>query len=719
MPGKILQYPDLDLAKIVGIVGIVNGGTDGDTAPEAVTNLGGVSRSSIGHAGGPVPIKANGEIDITFFDVITGAFVTLTGPATLQSGQPGSYPITNYDSFKTYNLSCLSGSVSRSGNMITYTAPLTGGVAGFNINGRTVEINVIVPTIVQPVVSVANLNTANGSAFSVSINTDTHEGTDWQLATDVNFTNIVQQLVNSASNKLSWPLSGLSAPVTYYVRARYKGTAYGYGEWSTPVSFTTVLTPFVSQPTITSPSNGSTNNSNVPSFTSSAYAPMNGAGTHQSSDWQLSEVNDFSSTVDWIENNTTNKTSWTNLETILKQNTVYYARVRYKSSDGLTSAWSPVISFTVFDSTGITFTVTPNTTTVNEGSNVTFNVAASSIPNGSLLKYNIVVGNPPNFASANDFGNGTDNNSPKGSFVFNNNTASFVITTFNDNVLESNETFYAEILTSTKYRNGVSSTFVDNANVHLEAQSTNVTIVANDQPVYTIVVKDVLNNIITAVQEAATAKFYITTTNVPDGTVLYWSVSGTNIGATEFNPSLLTGSVTINSNAGLVNLTPDNEGVVEGNEAFTFDLKTGSQSGTIVASAGPVTIIDSGASESPWLLGADFDSNFNDPLNLAIGVTLNNNSGNVSAAHVAYSNYPFVSIMTTSGNIPPGTVIGISANDSMDGPPYSVGNYDIVISGTPNQAGSFTATITLTNPMYYSGASFQYIKSFTKTFVVS
>jgi hypothetical protein len=142
MPGKLLQYPDLDLAKIIGIVGIVNGGTDGDTAPEAVTNLGGVSRSTIGQTNGPVPLDSNGRINISYFDATLGETVTITGPSSLNTNQQGSYAITNYDSFRTYTLTASAGSVNRNGNTITYTAPANAGLAGFAINGRQIDITI-------------------------------------------------------------------------------------------------------------------------------------------------------------------------------------------------------------------------------------------------------------------------------------------------------------------------------------------------------------------------------------------------------------------------------------------------------------------------------------------------------------------------------------------------------------------------------------------------
>ena len=71
-----------------------------------------------------------------------------------------------------------------------------------------------------------------------------HEGTDWQLATDPGFVNIVQSVTNNSVNRTSWQVTDLLPGTDYYVRCRHKGTTYGYGEWS-PVTKLTTKTLFL------------------------------------------------------------------------------------------------------------------------------------------------------------------------------------------------------------------------------------------------------------------------------------------------------------------------------------------------------------------------------------------------------------------------------------------------------------------------------------------
>jgi hypothetical protein len=78
------------------------------------------------------------------------------------------------------------------------------------------------------------------STISVQNGTDTHFSTDWQVATDANFTNIVQQSLNDQTDKTLWTnTTSFPNSSTIYVRVRYKGTTLGYSSYSSTISFTT------------------------------------------------------------------------------------------------------------------------------------------------------------------------------------------------------------------------------------------------------------------------------------------------------------------------------------------------------------------------------------------------------------------------------------------------------------------------------------------------
>ena len=188
-----------------------------------------------------------GKLPASVVDPSVVGGISIKGATTLTTNQISTYVITDYDSGTAYVLSAISGSVSRSGDTITYNAPSIAGTGGFVINGRTFSVSITQPTVNTPsVTSPVNGTTGLGSsvtitssAFSVSGISDTHYSSDWQVATDSGFTNVVKSSLNDTVNKVSWTVSGLNPSTVYYVRVRYKGTTLSYSGYSTIVSFTT------------------------------------------------------------------------------------------------------------------------------------------------------------------------------------------------------------------------------------------------------------------------------------------------------------------------------------------------------------------------------------------------------------------------------------------------------------------------------------------------
>ena len=92
------------------------------------------------------------------------------------------------------------------------------------------------------------------------------------------------------------------------------------------------------------------------------------------------------------------------------------------------------------------------------------------------------------------------------------------------------------------------------------------------------------------VNEGSALTINVTTTNVPGLTQLYWTVSEGN----NFVES--SGDVTISNQVGYPNgtfeVTPTADATTEGSETFTVSLRTGSISGTVVATSDPITIND-------------------------------------------------------------------------------------------------------------------------------
>ena len=97
------------------------------------------------------------------------------------------------------------------------------------------------------------------------------------------------------------------------------------------------------------------------------------------------------------------------------------------------------------------------------------------------------------------------------------------------------------------------------------------------------------------INEGITVIFTFNTTNVPDGTVLYWSNSGSS-SAADFAQAVNNGSVIVYSNTASIFLTPNQDLITEGAETIIIQLRSDSISGTILATSSTVNIADTSVS---------------------------------------------------------------------------------------------------------------------------
>jgi large repetitive protein len=99
------------------------------------------------------------------------------------------------------------------------------------------------------------------------------------------------------------------------------------------------------------------------------------------------------------------------------------------------------------------------------------------------------------------------------------------------------------------------------------------------------------------VNEGQSITWSISTNNVANGTVLYWELSG-GVSAADFTQAATSGQFTINNSQGTVSLTVSNDLTTEGTEQFTFQVRSGSPSGPIVAGLN-ATIQDTSLTPAP------------------------------------------------------------------------------------------------------------------------
>lgn len=353
------------LAAVAGVVSRVN---------EVITYT---APDSMGTYGFSLNGKTYGIV-IDYYDVVTPNIVS---PANEATNQPGAVTLTSNafameggidvhvssdweistsGNFDVLLASTMDDAVNKTSWLVSNLTPNTVYFARVrykaNISGYSAWSPIIsfttsatfapnAPSVVSPAADAVDVSlalTVTGSAFDAYV-TDTHHSSDWQIATDSGFTNIVRSATDDTLNKTSWAVTGLIDLTVYYVRVRYKGTTWGYSDWSAVSQFTTIQANSINTPEIVAPTANALGVSLSPNLSSSAFSVTGGSDSHLSSDWQIATDSGFTTIVKSTSNDTGNKTTWS--VTGLLPNTVYYARTRHKGSVLPYSAWSTTVIF--------------------------------------------------------------------------------------------------------------------------------------------------------------------------------------------------------------------------------------------------------------------------------------------------------------------------------------------------------------------------------------
>lgn len=189
--------------------------------------------------------------------------------------------------------------------------------------------------------------TLTGGAFSNTRDQDTHEMTDWEIVPTAGGEAVWQSL-NNSSNKttIKVPSAKLQVGTAYTAKVRYKGTKYGWSNW-TEEQFTTVsIYAVVSTPTITGPT---TEVERFQIFSGSAFTMETGQGSHDVTDWILVKSSEPEVEIWSSKNDSVNKTTCPSLKTVLEISTEYILKVRYH--DATNNIWSEygTLTFTTVD----------------------------------------------------------------------------------------------------------------------------------------------------------------------------------------------------------------------------------------------------------------------------------------------------------------------------------------------------------------------------------
>lgn len=229
---------------------IVNGGTSARTQSTGVTNLKVLSLTKKGIPNNPIPLDSDGFVPQSFMPTQLLSTLNVVGPLFTLASTQATYVITDFDFRTQYTLAVIGdGSVSRSQDTITYTAPAQKSTNGDGFTLNSVNYNITVgPSVVKPPKILTPVDLANNipstytfttTAFETLGATQAHTSSTWEVATDIDFVDIVFSTIEDTVNKTSWSVSGLEPITRYYVRVKHTGSVSGDSYWSSVVRFQT------------------------------------------------------------------------------------------------------------------------------------------------------------------------------------------------------------------------------------------------------------------------------------------------------------------------------------------------------------------------------------------------------------------------------------------------------------------------------------------------
>ena len=290
--------------------------------------------------------------------------VSLVGPSLVYPDTSNTYTITDYSDFSTYEASASRGTATIDGDTVTLVVGAGEASGSLDLivtrDGLDVVHEVAVgeqsiarPSLVYPGNGDTDVDlqpTLQASSFQTyPAGSDTHVSSDWQIATDDGFVNIVVSTTADQQNLTSWPLpESLPIDTLVYARMRQTGNSLGQTEWSPVISFTTT-NQYIVTPTITSPADGATGVPEQPVLEVSAFA-TNPAGvdTHAATSWW---IYDSLGAIIWQSlNDTTNLTSIAPPAGVIEESGVYRPAAQFHGTTLPDSAVSPEVTFTASDS---------------------------------------------------------------------------------------------------------------------------------------------------------------------------------------------------------------------------------------------------------------------------------------------------------------------------------------------------------------------------------
>jgi len=268
----------------------------------------------------------------------------------------------------------------------------------------------------------------------------------------------------------------------------------------------------------------------------------------------------------------------------------FYIRIRTNSVTGNEVATSPLITINDTSSTPTppvpTYSIVSTATNINEGVALPINVITANVTNGTQLYWSVAAMSTPTINQ--DFIDLT------GSVTITNNSGSFNVFPKLDQLTEGPEVFVVLL----RLNNSINGSVVaysglitindtsfdgqDPEDPDPEPEPENPT----PSPAYNLAGPATIN------ENGGNNNYTVSTANVADTTILYWSINGTLNDFTAIN-----GFFTITTNMGNFNLAAIADKLTEIDESYTISIRTGTTSGTVVATL-PITVKNTSSNTS-------------------------------------------------------------------------------------------------------------------------
>lgn len=211
--------------------------------------------------------------------------------------------------------------------------------------------------------------------------------------------------------------------------------------------------------------------------------------------------------------------------------------------------------------TALSYSVTPDKFFVDEGDSVTFTINTTGVPDGVVLNYTITGVDAADIVGGN----------LTGSFTIVSGTATVVVG-IETNIDNPSGSDPSEVLIFSVDTTPATTSVTINATAST-APSFNIT---TDKSLYT---------------EGEVIQYTINTTNVPNGTVYTYTLSGSTITASDIVGGSLTGSFTVNSNVATFSIGTVSDSSIEGAEVLTFTIDTVGTSRDVIISDAPLPVV--------------------------------------------------------------------------------------------------------------------------------